>query len=455
MALTKQEQTREIKLLNSMIGSAPTIKSNLGTAQTFNDYQGMLRTISKSQAFMGEFIPTMTKKIAYEIFTISNFRSMLENFKTEEFEYGNAIEETIVGFIKAEAYKSQITPEEYLRTKIPDIRTAYHPVNRREQYETTIEDVYVKEQFEKGKTLGSLIAEILKKPMQSNARDEQNYMLDLIYDSHDKGEIVEVAVGRDEKWTDTFTEKAMGYNDLLQGEHTMNAVGIVNSESDVPRSMIIDPLKKAKLKVQTMANAFQINELAIDAKVVTLNKRWDDPNIVAFLLTDQWFRVANKMVRMTEMWNYKTLSTTFVLHVQQVISKSPFAGAVLFVHEYTPQGKVRLLVDNPYQSVGALFGDEVKVATYTQLADSYELPAGVTFKYTVKLVSGQGNFTASIDDAGVVTVKPAANLGGGEYCEVEITATPTNSDPEGGVDDLVEIKRSIWVTAGMEYSAKK
>ena len=102
-------------------------------------------------AFVG-----MLNKIAQTILTYRGYENQLRLFKQGILEAGDVIENIWVNLTMPEGYTQSVeSPGDVFQTKNPDIKVAYHPVNYRMVYETTVNDSELSMAFQ---TMGGVVA---------------------------------------------------------------------------------------------------------------------------------------------------------------------------------------------------------------------------------------------------------------------------------------------------------
>lgn len=427
MAETTQTQASEVRLFNSTVGSNSRF-AGIGKASTYASYRDKLRSVAANGNLFGDFINTMFLKVSTTLVSTALFSTIFDRFRIAQgSDVGSVIEEVFVGAVTAQQYSQDVSAAEYIQTKYPKIYTTYHTITRKQVYKFTINTNQLRTQVQSGSTLTDISARIIEAAKVSNTRDEYKAIVNLITDSYHAGDIQLAEVG-DTTTADgarDFSILARAVYELMDGENRYNTAGVINSTFG-EKSLIVDPYAKATMDVKVLANAFNRNDASPYGSILTLNQTWSDPNIVGLMLKDEWLVIANNTFDIRSQENYMTMGVHYALHVWDVIAKSPFQPAVMFVHEVPKDQRVRLIPEDQLVGVGNLKGDTKSTGLILQEAIGLkDHPASGAWTYTVDTATSTNitKFVPTILD-NVLTVTLSENIDPEDSAEIVITATP-------------------------------
>ena len=445
---SKEQQIAETRLFNAAIAEANQYSpegaqlAKLGKATSYSSFQAKMDLISKSDKLLGEFVRTMFYKVSASYVSSKSFDSVFGKFRRQIGDIGAAIEETFVNFIKPVDYESQVTPEQFMSVKLPDIRTTYHEINRQVKYPFTINDSLIKQQIQAGETLSTIVQGIMESATVSNEADEQDLIEGLIIDAYAKNEVYMVAVGDIDtrEGVDKFSKYVRSMFAQLGGRNRFNQLGVTNAQAKSPKTIVMDADVNASKDVLQLANVFNMSKAELGQSEIVLPSTWKIDNFVAFLSVDDWFVIANNKFEMTSWFNPETLNTNYYLHVWETISRSPYAGSVLFVKTLPKGSEARLIADQVFLPIGKLADAKASTELYVQESKGNKIDKAVKWTMKAVVADGADKFDAAIVD-NVLTVSLKSNTQPRQSARIVVTATPA---PDAG---LTPLTTTVWVTA--------
>lgn len=263
------------------------------------------------------------------------WRNRLGFFKKKRIDYGMTIQEIVVHWVKAHAYRDDF--EDVFKMHRPEAEVWYHSQNRRDQYPITVNDVELRTAFTDENGLNKLVAAILAVPINSDEYDEYRIMLQLIAEYENRfgfykqglsGAVTTKAIGED------FLVSVREYAELLQFPSSRYS-GIGAEEVPVfskPEELIllVRPSVKANTDVRNLAAAFNKTDAEIRERIVVVDE-FPLPNVEALLTTEDFFVCQDTLYNTTSQYNAKTLGTNYYLNHWGIYSVSPYVPAILFV----------------------------------------------------------------------------------------------------------------------------
>lgn len=380
-----------------------------------------------NQQLLNEFVNGLINKVSKTIISKLMVRQVLEQFKRGSTEFGDTIEEVHVNLAKEHVYDAVNGETKVFQREIPDVQAFYHKVNRKVFYKKTISDADVIRAFNSWSGVESLVTKIVESLYGGNRSDEYKYMKLIIESAYAAGAFHIVPVGDIE--TDAgmkkLIEKAREYSLLARDVNHYNPTGVDNA-SDLDSQFIILPAKtQAKLDVNMLASAFNMDKTEFLGKKVDINY-FGNNEIYAILIDRDFYVVFDNLFEVRSMNNPENLCTNYWLHVHQTLSYSPFNTAIAFVKQQTAR-LTAILVTPPVSVIGK---DGVTIETELKLADGI---APLTFggvgkpRITVVYTSNKSadvTLTPSVDGK-TCTVVPKATARPGDLITVTATGTVT------------------------------
>ena len=177
------------EILNTIYDNASDIYRERIPVATQNNIQEIRDAMldGDNVVVANEFMSTLLNMIIKQVIHNKLFTNPLKSLKQGTKPLGDTIEEIYSNFIKAETYDQ--TGANLLQRKLPDTKTAWHRMNRKDKYKVTInhEDLY--KAFSSYEKLGSYITSIINSLVNSSELDEFVLTKQLIKDAFDNNAI--------------------------------------------------------------------------------------------------------------------------------------------------------------------------------------------------------------------------------------------------------------------------
>lgn len=321
--------------------------------------QQTLKDMWEYRPHRNEFAELLVNRIAREYVVFQQWNNKLGVFKKDQMVYGDTIEEIGVGLTKSERYDPN---RNYLEGQIfgqrkPDIRTAFHRVNRQDVYPITIQEPMLRRAFLSDTGLSNFVAALMQSPLTSSEWDEYLLMAGLFREMYDLGAFFKQNVP-DLTLATSDSADARHFLKLLRG--WADKVGFIEPHYNLARLdtfipvekrvLFVTPEVKAALDVDGLAQLFNLDYGNLEYRVITV--RQEDVRIEGFqalLTTEDFFMVVNTLLENTSANNPVGLFQNFFHHIQQIISASPMAPGILFTS--TEASDVIEITPTPVQSV--------------------------------------------------------------------------------------------------------
>lgn len=349
-------------ILNAIRKNAsPAYQARIPKA-TQGDVQDTLHGLLSNRPLMNEFVDALVNRIGMEIYRSQTWSNPLAKFKVGLLEYGNTIEEIVVGLLEAKQYSHD---RDYLEKDIfgqetPNVQASYHKVNRENYYKLTVKEGVLKRAFLSPTGLSKFITSLMATPLTSDNWDEFLLMTSLFKEYDKAGGFFDVnvpniaAITSDREDSNFVLRRLQEFaGNLAFPSAHYNAAGM-NGVFANPNELelFLTPEADAAMNVESLANAFNIDKANFASrKTIIPKEHFGDSATQAILTTRDFFVVADQRLETTSAVNPVGLLTNYFLHHWQVISASRFVPAIRFT---TGPGDVITISDPPVTGVTAI-----------------------------------------------------------------------------------------------------
>lgn len=432
-----------VDVLNAIRNSATTNYQNYVPIATPNadSVRQIGAVLMDYPALQNEFLHALINRIGKVVVTSKMYSNPWSVFKKGYLEFGETVEEIFVNIAKPFQYDPETASQKYMAREIPDVRTAFHPMNYQKYYKNTIQQEDLRQAFMSWAGVNDLISKIISSMYTGAAYDEFQVMKYLLARRILNGQIKPVTVLTVSRLTteDNISTIKGVSNDMEFMSPDYNMAAVPNPSPKDEQYLVMSSKFDAIADVSVLAMAFNMDKadflghkILVDSfgKIDTARLAIlfaGDPTyeeisadelqaldaIPAVLVSRDYFQIFDNLERVADDYNGEGLYMQYWLHVWKTFSTSPFANAALFVPG-TPT--VASVTVSP-KAVTASAGQSV---SFSAVVDTtFFAPQAVTWTSSSEAVE--------INAAGIATISSTASKGA-----VTITATsifdPTKSD---------------------------
>lgn len=387
--------------------------------------------------FQNEFLNALVNRIGRVIITSKMYSNPWAMFKKGMLEYGETIEEIFVNIAKPFEYDVAVAESEVFKREMPDVRAAFHILNYKKFYKTTIQQEQLRQAFLSWDGITSLITKITDSLYTGANYDEFLTMKYLIAKHIISGNLKPVTVLTvDATNAKAITSTIKGVSNNMEFmNRDYNKAGVHTYATKDEQYLIVNSAFDAIMDVEVLASAFNMSKAEFDGHHVLVDgfgnldkerlaelfaeddtyEEFTDAQLTALnaipavLVSKDWFMILDNMMNFTEQYNGQGLYWNYWYHVWKTFSISPFANAALFVPG-TPS--VTSVTVSP-SAVTASAGQSVNLSA-TVVTENFA-PQTVVW-------SSSDEDVATVDIYGTVTLKEDASG------SVTITATSKFDD---------------------------
>lgn len=313
--------------------------------------------IMDSPNLQNEFLSALINRIATVLVTSKLYRNPWAMFKRGVLNFGEVVEEIFVALAEPHQYDPELAETELFKRELPNVKSAFHPLNYRKFYKTTIQNRDLKQAFLSYEAMDDFIARIVESLYSGAQYDEYQAMKYMIARAALDGKIsaqpLSVSPETDPKNTVAIV-KGIANNFGFMSTN-FNAAGVQTYTDPDDLIVLIDTKFDAIMDVEVLAAAFNLDRaqflgqrVLIDGfgnmDIARLNKLFaNDPayqeisadeqatlNTIPLMVVDRnWFMIFDNDIAYTENYNGQGLYWQEFLHVWKTLSFSPFANAVM------------------------------------------------------------------------------------------------------------------------------
>ena len=376
-----------------------------------------------------EFVATLANMIYAPMLIKKSWKNPLGKFKKGKKTFGDTVEEVYNNFIKAQTYDQ--TGAGLLTRHLPDTKTIFHRMNRKDSYVLTISPEGLAKAFKSYEGVAEYIQNNFTTINNSAELDEYVIMRQLIAEAYESGAMKAVAIAdpqASEKNAKEFikaiktvsgdmTFPNSNWNGYLDVQSEDNKAIITFSGKD-EQILLIDNATDVACDVDVLSYAFHKDTLAFNTDVKEVIDAMPIEGMVACLVDKNFFQVYDDLFTFREFENGLGLYKNNILHVWQTIGYSCLTNAVAFI------------IAEDQNSDGDI-ADEFSV--------TYTLKSGITSSNKRKKVFEGQSYKTTLSGESLATDTVTVTMGGSN-----ITATAYTA--ETGVVEIAKVTGAITIT---------
>lgn len=367
---------------------------------------------------LNAFLDTLINRIGMVAIKRRMYKNKLAIFKRGYLEYGDSIEEIFVDIARAIHYEPEAPVNNlgdvYEQFK-PKVVSAFHKLNRQDQYPITINESILKQAFTGYAQFDSFIASIFDSVYNADEFDE--YLLfkrlfgSIANNTYQVNVAMPIATDRSTSEAFSIAMRAWGLN-LEYMSRKYNEMGVATHTPLADQVLILRSDIVPIIDVTVLANSFNMNMATpISGRIIVIDDFGDEArDIIAMIVDRDFSMIYDTKYDTTSQYNARHLYWNYFLNHWQIISASPFANAIAFT---------TASVTNVINSIEVTPNniDVMKGTTqqFEAIVDYNGNPnTGVTFS-----VSGAKSTNTTIDAQGLLTI-------GNDETATSLTITATS-----------------------------
>ncbi len=318
--------------------------------------------IMDNVALQNEFLTALVNRIGRVIIATRMYQNPWARFKEGYLEYGETVEEIFTNIAKPYEYSFDSENEtRFAKKRLPDVRAAFHVMNYRKFYPTTVTDKQLRQAFLSSDGVSQLISDIVNSIYTGANYDEFITMKYLLARNilNSRMYPIEVSPVSADNAKAIITEVKATANILEFPSTKYNPAGVFQHTPKEEQMIIVNAKFDAIMDVNVLASAFNMEKaqfmgqrILIDSFGSLDNDRLailfaDDPNYVPITTAEaealdalpmvvvgaKFWRVFDNLNEFTEFYNPEQLYWNYFYHQWKTFSTSPFENAIVYVPE--------------------------------------------------------------------------------------------------------------------------
>lgn len=281
-----------------------------------------------------EFSTALLCKIGKTMIESKLFQNRLARFKSGTIVDQQDVEEIFVEMAKAEGTFDPSGPNPLGRRETIQDKVVYHRLNRADVYATSIGDLDFRRVFRSESTLDAYITKKINALYSGANKDEFLLMVNLLatYDGYFDYEVPAMSGADPHETAKTFvkTLRKAVMDVTLDSSTEYNKAHVETWAEPEKLVLLVHKDVLAEVDVEVLAKAMNMGKTDIQVKVVPMPHFGSLTETYGLLVDEEWFRVWDTLMTMEPQRNAHGQFTNYFLHVQQIISCSPFKTALRF-----------------------------------------------------------------------------------------------------------------------------
>ena len=410
-------------MLNAIRGQASVEYQERIPEATQQNLAAIWNAMDQYPNLQNEFAMALINRIGRVLITSKSYSNPLRMFKRGMMELGETVEEVFVNIARAHTFNPERAERTVFARELPDVAAAYHRMNYKNFYKTTISREQLRQAFLSNSGLENLIGYIVNSLYSGSEVDEFVIMKQMIVDAAQNGRMFPIHVAPiDAATSKEFVQTIRATVTTLEfPSGSYNYAGVTTFTPRADQVLILDPKTEAAIDVNVLAAAFNMDKAEFLARRVIIDNFGELTGAIAALVDKDWFMVLDNLIQMESIRNPEGLYWNYFYHVWKTFSTSPFCNAILFttsdvgtVSTVTVTGPATVKKNNSYH-----YDAKSELSGLVSGALKWEV-TGSTNSDTY--VDGQGNLHVAYDEeAGSLTVKATSIHTPGVSGDISVT----------------------------------
>lgn len=405
--------------------------------------------ILASPIMQNKFIDTLINRIAKIVYTSLSYENPWSALKQGMLETGEVVEE--IAFNLCDVHEYDTTEDSaFPKQEKPDVYTAFHKLNYRKYYKSTINRARLRQAFTTLDGVEELAQYIINTMYTSAEYDEflsMKYLIGRTALNSLFTPVIIPEVTPDNMKTIASKIKSLS-NELTFMRTTYNPYGLSTNTKKENQIVIVNSDFDALLDVEVLAFAFNMDKADFNGRRILIdnfntgevarmtellgnNADYEEfteeeirklNTIPAFIIDDRFFMIFDNLIETNDFYNPEKLYFNYWLHSWKIISNSPFVNAVMLTSETPTYESVTIspkeltvtkgqtaqfsatVAGTGFYNVGVKYEivEETENSTLTKDGKLYVGVNEANTSLTIKAISVGDN---SITDTATVTVK--------------------------------------------------
>ena len=388
------------------------------------DISAFAQPILEYPVVYNEFCDVLVNKLVYSQFETMTFNNPLRVLEGDRIPLGYAGEHVYTNPAQARGFNVNDFAGLLVKYEA-DVKVEYHTVNSDVQYCVTVARQQLKKAMTSWDNLAEFITQLSNSLYNGCYIDEFRWTKNIISGAYKENRAViqQISAVSSADTAKAFVEKARelflnfqlpstSYNAWAKNGGEGRPITTWSRPEDIV--MIVRNDIRAKLDVEVLASAFNIDKATLLGNIITVDnfdsfdddgtKVFDGSAIVGMLADKAWFKIKTQDMFMENFYNANNRTMQYYLNVIRMYNMSLFANGVIFAtaQPTVPATEVKFVEDEEEVAVGKKVTLHVvtkpftanPTLTYTSSSDLIATVGSQTGKYIE--ITGVGGGTATI-----------------------------------------------------------
>ena len=388
------------------------------------DISAFANPILEYPVVYNEFCDVLVNKLVYSQFETMTFNNPLRVLEGDRIPLGYAGEHVYTNPAQARAFNVNDFAGVLVKYEA-DVKVEYHTVNSDIQYCVTVARQQLKKAMTSWDNLAEFITQLSNSLYNGAYIDFFRYTKNIVSGAYkeNRGVIQQISAVSSADTAKAFVEKARELFLNFQLPSTSFNAWAKNGGAGKPITtwtrpedivMLVRNDIRAKLDVEVLANAFNIDKTTLLGNIITVDnfdsydddgtKVFDGSAIVGGIFDKAWFKIKTQDFFMENFYNPNNRTMQYYLNVQRMYNMSLFANGVIFATSLPTVAatEVKFIEDEAEVGIGNKITLHVETKpftanptlTYTSSSDLIATVGSQTGKYIE--ITGVGGGTATI-----------------------------------------------------------
>lgn len=423
--------TNNEELLSFIINETPELKAELDLPVAGEGTAKYGEIIMRNERYKNAFINTMNL-IGLTVIKRNEWENPWDVFANRgTLKYGMQIREMIQDLAKVFDYKEEYDNKtKFTESFVPDVYTYLHEVNYQKVYATTINEAELLMAFDSEDGLLDFVVNTIANLYDSYSYDK--YQVDKYQLARRliNGTVTTVRIENYDNLTprQILTKMKEYSNKMSFKTPKYNPAGVRRATKQANQITLLDTLQEAQMTTDVLATSYFRNEAELKTNLALIDGFGDFDfarleellgkdyipftedelemlsHAVGMIISDKWFMDYFKALdaansdgkKQTEFLNPTTLERNIFLHVQMVISSSPFEQAIIFT-KGLPQ--IKSIAINPSETTSSA-GQSIQLNAIVENGGF----ANKAVIWSVEEAPGEVEGKVTVDGKGKVTI---------------------------------------------------
>ena len=311
-------------------------------------------------ALQNEFVSALVNRIASVVVSSKVFHNPYSFVKKGVLGFGETVEELFVDIARPRQFDPPSSEEKFAKRELPNVRSAFHPLNYQKFYKVTISEDMLRQAFLSMDGITDLVGRITDSLYSGANYDEFLVMRYMIAKAYLNNNIYALSTQgtADEnkaKKTGKTIQATTGLAQFMTTTYNAAGVRTFTSPQDMYIFMSVD--FNANMNFEVLASAFNIDKVEFMGRRVIVPDFYDFDydrlemllenypdykrftqeeinklkKIQALIVDKDWFMIFDNLQKFTEFYNGEGLYWNYFYHTWKTFSYSPFHTAIAVI----------------------------------------------------------------------------------------------------------------------------